>query len=77
MSTSNISFYCESVEVQANNGREVYAEIKGASDRNVLDNYSLSQIVEHFGVGDLLEEIGESDCVEHFNLTPNNPDEDD
>jgi hypothetical protein len=77
MSTSNLSFYCESVDISPDNGRQIYVEVKGASDRNILDNYTISQIVDHFGSDDLLDEIGESDCVEHFNLAPNNPDEDD
>jgi hypothetical protein len=77
MSTSNLSFYCESVDISPENGRQIFVDIKGASDRNILDSYSISQFIEHFGVRDILEEIGESDCVEHFNLTPNNPDEDD
>jgi hypothetical protein len=77
MSTSNLSFYCESVDISPDNGRQIFVDIKGASDRNILDSYSISQFIEHFGVRDILEEIGESDCVEHFNLTPNNPDEDD
>ena len=77
MSTSNLTFYCESVDISPDNGKQIYVEVKGASDRNILDTYTLSQIIEHFGVGDLLEEIGESDCAEHFHLTSSDLQDDD
>ena len=35
---------------------------------SVIDQFSLQEIVDYLGAGDLLDEIGEKEAIEHFGI---------
>lgn len=48
--------------------KEVRVEIQGASPSDVLESLSIKDVVSHFPIADLLDEIGEKEAKNHFNL---------
>jgi hypothetical protein len=67
----NISFDCETAEVRSNGPKLVTVDCEKVIESEVLDNFKLSQIVDHFGISGLLNEIGQDACEKHFDLIPN------
>ena len=57
-----------SVEVRAGNVYEVDVTASGVDESSVLDNFKLSDIIDHFGEEELLEFIGRDTVKDHFDL---------
>jgi len=64
----NITFDAMRVELEASFNRDVRvsAEIDDISD--VLDNFTIEEIIAHYGTGEVLDKIGESEAREHFGI---------
>lgn len=44
------------------------ASITGASEYDILSHFAMHQIIDYFGIENILDEIGEDECIVHFNL---------
>lgn len=64
----NISLNVTRVNIDPNGNRNITVDIEGADHSEVLDNFSASDILSHFGIGKFLDEIGEDECISHFGI---------
>ncbi len=55
----DMTFDTESISIETRNSQEVAVEATGIDITTVLDNFSVSDIVNHFNTGELMDEIGD------------------
>lgn len=48
--------------------KEVTAEIQNVAEADVLEHFNVQEIVSHFGIKALLDEIGANECKKYFDL---------
>jgi hypothetical protein len=68
MAKFSFDLNCYNVMVNANSGRQVTATLDDVEISDVLNLFDCVEVVDHFGVKDLLEYIGEDECIKHFGL---------
>ena len=64
----DLNFDCKDVYISANSNRTVCLNIKGAEEIDILEHFSLNDIIGHFGASKLLNEIGEDAAKYQFGL---------
>jgi len=64
----NLQIECKNVAIVAKTYKTVAVEIEYADMENVLDNFTLKQIVDNYGTGVLLDQIGIEECKRYFDL---------
>lgn len=64
---TSIEFEADDLRVESM-GRYKLQVTADANGGTVLDNFSVGDIVAHFDVAELLDEIGEDAAKEHFDL---------
>ncbi|WP_288080357.1 hypothetical protein [Pseudomonas sp.] len=68
MASKSIMFVADAAAIGPH-GRNVVEVCADSADiGSVLDNYDITEIVEHFGISGLLDEIGEAAAREHFEI---------
>ncbi len=55
----DMTFDTESISIETRNNQEVAVEATGIDITTVLDNFSVSDIVNHFNTDELMDEIGD------------------
>ncbi len=55
----DMTFDTESISIEVRNSQEVAVEATGIDITTVLDNFSVSDIVNHFNTDELMDEIGD------------------
>ncbi len=56
-----MTFDTESISIETSYSQEVAVEATGIDIATVLDNFSVSDIVNHFNTDELMDEIGNED----------------
>jgi hypothetical protein len=64
----NLDIYAEDVDITPQSESEIKLSIIGVDSDMVLDHFDETQIVRHFPIGELLDEIGIKACMEYFDL---------
>ncbi len=57
----DMTFDTESISIETRNNQEIAVEATGIDITTVLDNFSVSDIVNHFNTDELMDEIGDED----------------
>lgn len=68
MEISVMSFDAAKVDVNPTSRTQCSVSACDADGASVLQNFDIEQIINHFGAGDLLDEIGEQVARRHFNI---------
>ncbi|WXL23945.1 hypothetical protein WG219_11320 [Ectopseudomonas mendocina] len=68
MSVIDIDFEAGGISLEPLSGNWIRVEAKEADVKQILNSFDLTMIVEHYGASDLLEEIGEAQAKEHFEI---------
>ncbi len=55
----DMTFDTESISIEVRSSQEVAVEATGIDITTVLDNFSVSDIVNHFNTDELMDEIGD------------------
>ncbi len=55
----DMTFDTESISIETRNNQEIAVEATGIDITTVLDNFSVSDIVNHFNTDELMDEIGD------------------
>lgn len=58
----------ENVTVAPRGYKQVLLVIEGVEESEVLNFFSIDQIIQHFKTGDLLDAIGQDEVMEYFDL---------
>lgn len=68
---ADLNFKCTDAQVSADNYKRISVNIEGADIDNVLENFTIEEIINALGEDKLLEAIGEDRCKEYFDLKSN------
>jgi hypothetical protein len=66
-----MSLKIDSIKINGANRSMLLIEMEGVDTEEVLDNFSLSEIINHYGAKELLEGIGKDAAVNHWDLKEN------
>lgn len=64
----DLSLRAKSVTINPSGSKEVDLEIDTVEESDVLDHFTIAQVVKHFGMDEILDFIGESEVISHFDL---------
>jgi hypothetical protein len=64
----DLTISAKMVTTDANNYKEIDVEIHGADAAEILNHFSIRDIVSHFEAAALLDEIGEGAAIKHFDI---------
>jgi len=64
----NLTIECEDVSITPDGYKSISVEIRKADLAQLMENFTIKDIVGHFNVGELLDEIGQSEVERHFDL---------
>ncbi len=67
----DIVLNCKSVNVSSAGYSSVAVEMEGINQTDIIDVVSIKDIINHFGMDKILDEIGADECMEHFDLVEN------
>lgn len=65
MPKKDLDLFCANAYVQAIEN-SVNVELKQVEIADVLLDISIAEIIEYYGKADILDQIGESACMDHF-----------
>lgn len=65
----NISISVEKISVDPNGNRNITVDLDGIDKEELLDNFTIKDCLDFFGIDKVLEEIGAEECKEHFDLS--------
>lgn len=66
---STIRFEAESLSVESAGHRRISVDAD-VDTESILNNFDCLEVVRHFGPSDLLDQIGQDECMAHFGLVP-------
>lgn len=64
----DFQFNCHQIITTADYDREISVSVSGVHKGDLLDHFTLKDIINHFGQAELLDAIGEERAKEFFNL---------
>lgn len=64
----NLSFEAKAIEMNGSYNNKVSIEVIDAEGDEVLNNFTIKQITEHFDFVELLNEIGEEKIKEYLSM---------
>jgi hypothetical protein len=68
MQIAVLNFDCSKLDATPAGRTLVGVSAYDADGATVLENFNIEQIVDHFGIDDLLDEIGEEVARRHFEI---------
>lgn len=68
MSISVLSFTAYKIDVDPSSRTELSVSAYDADSSSVLENFDVEQVVNHFGIDAVLDEIGEAVARKHFGI---------
>ena len=67
----NLTIECESANINPNGYKGVSVEIHKADFNQLMESFTVKDVVAYFDTGDLLDTIGEDEAKKHFDLIDN------
>lgn len=64
----NLSFSAESSSVEPSGYKSLTVSVDGVNESDILEYFSVDDILRHFNIGDILDAIGADEVKGHFNL---------
>lgn len=68
MKEINIRLSGSYAEINAESYKKVSVEIFDVDKDDIISNLSIEDVLQYFGVSEILEKIGEDECKEYFHL---------
>jgi len=65
----NIILSAKEARVEPNYNKTLTVIIDGVDKDEVMDSITVDDFIKHFGIDKVLDEIGEEECKDYFNLT--------
>ena len=65
---NSISFNCKTVTTDPNSSKSLSVSADDVDIEEVVNNFSVTEIITAIGAGALLDEIGVDKCIDHFGL---------
>ena len=65
----DITLNVKSAVIEAYGYRQVSVELVDVDNDEVMNNFTIEQFVNKFGLSEVLDFIGSDECKEHFELT--------
>ena len=64
----DINLSCKNINVDAYGNSAISVDLIDVYESELMDLLTIEQVIKYFGESDLLEEIGEDECKNHFGL---------
>ena len=64
----DINLSCKNINVDVYGSSTLSVDLKDVDESELLDLLTIDQVIKHFGESDLLDAIGEAECMNYLGL---------
>ena len=64
----DINLSCKSINVDAYVNSTLSVDLTNVDESELMDLLTIEQVIKHFGESDLLDAIGEDECMQYLGL---------